>query len=176
MAQLNLYKKQFLPKKILRFIITLILALLLETLGFIYLSKTQNGTIAKLREEENHLTENEKRLADLVEEQKQAMLKKQPKPEDFSIQTIYKNQKKTVQLLQVVAEKLPREAWLDSVEQDQEKLNIMGLAHDNEIISSYIEELQKSSQFYEINLLFSENDPKSKYKKFSLNCFYSKEN
>lgn len=153
----------------------LILVLLLETLGFIYLSKTQNETTAKLKEDQNHLIENEKRLAELVEEQKQAMLKKQPKSEDFSIQAIYKNQKRPIQLLQTIADKLPTKAWLDSIEQDQEKLNITGLAHDNEIISSYIESLQTSNQFYEINLLFSENDPKSQHKKFSLNCFY-KEN
>ena len=59
-------------------------------------------------------------------------------------------------------------------EEDEEKFHITGFAYDNAIVSAYIENLQKTNRFVEINLLFSEKAENSKFKKFSLTCFFQK--
>lgn len=173
MSKINLYKKPLSAKSFS--ILFIILGLLLcETLLFIFLTNNQNKELQGLQEQHQVLVKNEARLVEKLKEEKSKPIKLTPSQKQLSLEEIQKNIKRSLSLLNIISNNLPEKSWLESIDEDEEKFHIIGFAYDNAIISSYIENLQKTNQFVEINLLFSEKARDSKYKKFSLTCFFQK--
>ena len=173
MSKINLYQKSLSPQNL--GVIFLALGLLFfETLFFIFLTKNQNKELVSLQEQHQILVKNETRLVEKIREEKSKPIKLTPSQRQVSLEDIQRNIKRSLMLLNIIANNLPEKSWLDSIQEDEEKFHIIGFAYDNAIISAYIENLQKTNQFTEINLLFSERAHDTKYKKFSLTCFFQK--
>jgi len=174
MSKINLYKKQLSPKNFA--VLFLVLGLLFfETLFFIFLTKNQGKELQALQEQQQVLVKNETRLAQKIREEKSKPIKPTPSQRQISLEEIQKNIKRSLMLLNIIANNLPEKSWLESIQEDEEKFHITGFAYDNAIVSAYIENLQKTNRFIEINLLFSEKAENSKFKKFSLTCFFQKQ-
>ena len=173
MSKINLYKKALSPKNFIALFLFLGL-LLLETLFFIFLTKNQKQELESLQGQHQVLIKNEERLVQKIQEEKAKPIKFTPSQKALSLEEIQRNIKRSLLLLNIIANNLPEKSWLESIQEDGEKFHITGFAYDNTIVSSYIENLQKTNQFTEINLLFSEKAENSQYKKFSLTCFFQK--
>ena len=174
MPQLNLYKKAP-SQNTLKFWLILCLCLLGETLLFIFLTSLQDKKIILLQEQHETFAKNEQRLANKLEIERKKLLSKAPEPiQKISIQEVMVDKKRSVELLKKITTTLPNQAWLDKVEEDTDHFKIVGFATNHDKISNYIDSLEKTNEFYEINLLYSEKQKKTRYHKFSITCFYKK--
>ena len=138
MPQLNLYKKAP-SQSTLKFWLILCLCLLGETLLFIYLTGLQDSKVASLQQQHETFAKNEQRLANKLEIERKKLLSKAPAPiQTISMQEIIEGKKRSIELLQKVTITLPRQAWLDKIEEESDHFKIVGFALNHDMISNYI--------------------------------------
>lgn len=102
-------------------------------------------------------------------DKKEALLKKMD-----IIKTLQKNKSGPVHILDELAVNLPGRLWLLGIKQTGMNLNLEGYAFDNQSISRYMVNLEKSPYFKSVDLeKISTEEPKgmrTPLKKFSLKC------
>ena len=161
-------KKQRLKTELLGFFAALVLVLLVLAVGWFALS----GKIANLQNELVAL-ENKKqsyqpilKQIDILKKEKELVEKKLD-----SIKKLQAGAQVTVRVLDEVASRTPTSRmWLSSLQQSAGRLQLQGIALDNETIAQYMQQLEASEFFEKTELTSSAQTDvaKQKLKSFSL--------
>jgi type IV pilus assembly protein PilN len=105
----------------------------------------------------------------VFKEKKEALLKKMD-----IIKTLQKNKSGPVHILDQLAVNLPGKLWLLGIKQSGMNLNLEGYAFDNQSISRYMVNLEKSPYFKSVDLekisTEEQKGTQAPLKKFSLKC------
>lgn len=164
----QLKKRQRLKSELWGFSIVFVLVLLVLAVGWVVLS----GKIANLQDEIAML-ENKKQSYQPILNQIET-LKKEKQMVEQKLDTIKKLQegaKVTVHVLDEVASRTPTSRmWLNSLQQSAGRLQLQGIALDNETIAQYMQQLEASKYFNNTELTNSAQTDvaKQKLKSFSL--------
>ena len=75
------------------------------------------------------------------------------------IELVSRNQARPVYLLDTIADMVPRELWLTSVEEKQNQLRIGGSAFSEHAVADFMFNLIRSTKFKDVDLSISKKDP-----------------
>lgn len=132
-----------------------------------------NDEIARLKVEEARLAEIQKQITEL--KNKKDAIEKQTK----IVLDLEKTSARTARILDEVANRTPNERlWLTSLTQSGDKLNLSGIALDNQTVAEYMEKLKKVPTYItEVTLqnVSSVSQMGRNLKSFSLACAVSAE-
>jgi type IV pilus assembly protein PilN len=177
MIKINLlpYRAQRKKQHIVEHLIIAGLACLPVILGIIISFLVINFKISGLDNTIATTTQEIKRQQATVEkikvfkEKKEALLKKMD-----IIKTLQKNKSGPVHILDQLAVNLPGKLWLLGIKQTGMNLNLEGYAFDNQSISRYMVNLEKSPYFKSVDLekisTEEQKGTRAPLKKFSLKC------
>jgi type IV pilus assembly protein PilN len=178
MIKINLlpYRAERKKQQIIDHIIVVCLSCIPVIIGIIISFVVINFKISNISDEIIKTAEDIKRQQATVEKiksfkaTKDALLKKMD-----IIKTLQKNKSGPVHIMEQLSINLPGKLWLTSLKQSGMELKIEGTALDNQSISKYMINLEKSSYFKSVDLdkISTEDKPASRgigFKHFSLKC------
>jgi len=164
----QLKKRQRLKNELLGFSTALVLVLLILVVGWFFLA----GKIANLQDDLVALEKKKQSYQPILNEI--ATLKKEKQLVELKLESIKKLQadtQVTVRVLDEVASRTPTSRmWLNSLTQSAGRLQLQGIALDNETIAQYMQQLEASGYFEKTELTSSAQTDvaKQKLKSFSL--------
>ncbi len=162
-------KKESIRKEVTIFVLAMVLVLV--GIGFAqWMSSRQRETIfSQIREAEDEL----KRLEVIKRKINKAKANKKILQEKLNIiDTLNLNRTRPIQIMSLLATKIPEKMWLKSLDKKNEKLTIQGVALDDETIANFMKELQQSKIFTSVELVVTErvNVQKLNLKQFTMVC------
>ncbi len=88
------------------------------------------------------------------------------------IQSLNQNRTRPIQIMSVLASKIPEKMWLNSLDRTGEKLTLEGVALDDETIANFMTRLQQAGMFTSVELVVTERMTVEdvKLKKFTVIC------
>jgi len=88
------------------------------------------------------------------------------------IQSLNQNRTRPIQIMSVLASKIPEKMWLNSLDRTAEKLTLEGIALDDETIANFMTRLQQAGMFTSVELVVTERMTVEdvKLKKFTVIC------
>jgi type IV pilus assembly protein PilN len=162
-------KKESIRKEATIFVLAMVLVL--GGIGFVqWVSSRQRETIMfQIRESQAEL----KRLEAIKREIKKAKANKKILQEQLNIiKTLNLNRTRPIQIMSLLASKIPEKMWLKNLDKKDQKLTLQGVALDDETIANFMKKLQQSKMFTGVQLVVTERVTVEKLnlKKFTLIC------
>ena len=75
------------------------------------------------------------------------------------IDLIARNQARPVYLMEAVAEAIPKDLWLTTMEEKQSVLRLAGSAFSSTAVADFMATLRRSGKFVDVDLIMSRHDP-----------------
>ncbi len=162
-------KKAALGKELIVLIISVVL--LLGTLVFVEweINRKTEATDAQITKTKNEITYY-KSLTTEVEKKKEEQRMLQNRLDTIS--SLRRDKARAAKVLDELSTDKPEKLQLESLKKDGAKLNMEGIALDDETIANFMTNLRKSKLFKNVDLVVSEQieQSKMKFKKFILSC------
>lgn len=162
-------KKESIRKEATIFGLVIVLVLILIGLVQWMSSRQREELIMQIRNSQAEL----KRLEVIKREIKKAKANKKMLQEKLGIiETLNKNRTRPIEIMTVLASRIPEKMWLKSLDKKNRKLTLQGVALDHETIANFMKKLQQSKMFTAVELVVTERVTieKLNLKKFTMTC------
>ena len=169
--RINLYHQATTPAHFKILFITLAL-ILVETVLFFAVSRQLETRMTKLQNQEQRLETEAKSILAEIETLKQQPLTalNNKSNQEKLLQQLEEHRSSIILMVAFVAETLPNNTWIKNIEMRGSSVHIQGYAHSHDLISQYVQALSQKKIFSHIEILYSENDALTHFKKFALKC------
>jgi len=162
-------KKQSIRNEVTIFV--LVIALVLIFIGFVQWVSTRQREeiITQIQNSQAEL----KRLEAVKREIQKAKTNKKILEEKLKIiETLNKNRTRPIEIMTVFASKIPDKMWLKSLNKNDQKVTLQGVALDDETIANFMKKLQESGTFSAVELVVTERVTieKLNLKQFTMIC------
>ncbi len=162
-------KKESIRKEATIFVAFMVL--LLAGIGLVQWvsGRERDGLITEIRKSEAELKE----LEIIKRRINEAKAKKKILQEKLKIiETLNTNRTRPIEIMSFMASRMPQKMWLRSLNKNNEKVTLEGVALDDETIANFMKRLQKSKLFSAVQLVVTERVTveKMNLKKFTLIC------
>lgn len=162
-------KKESIRKEATIFV--LVLVAVLVGVGFVQWmsSRQREELMTQIRDSKAEL----KRLEIIKREINKAKANKKILQEKLNIiGSLNLNRTRPIQIMSVLASKIPEKMWLKGLDKKDNKLTLQGIALDDETIANFMKNLQKSRLFSAVELVVTERTTIEKFnlKKFTMIC------
>jgi type IV pilus assembly protein PilN len=162
-------KKQSIRKEIFLFCGAIVLILAVIFLVDWYHNRTRESIITQIRNCDAEL----KRLEAVKKRINQAKADKKMLQEKLAIiETLNDNRTRPIEIMSLVASRIPEKMWLKSLDKKNDKLTLQGVALDDETIANFMKKLEQSKLFNAVQLVVTERVTLEKLnlKKFTMIC------
>jgi len=162
-------KKESIRKEATIFV--LVIVAVLVGVGFVQWmsSRQREELMTQIRDSKAEL----KRLEIIKREINKAKANKKILQEKLNIiGSLNLNRTRPIQIMSVLASKIPEKMWLKGLDKKDNKLTLQGIALDDETIANFMKNLQKSRLFSAVELVVTERTTieKLNLKKFTMIC------
>ncbi|MBW2058359.1 MAG: PilN domain-containing protein [Deltaproteobacteria bacterium] len=152
-------------------IFVVVIALVLAGVGLIqwFSDRQRDEIITQIRNSRAEL----KRLEAIKREINKAKANKKMLQEKLDIIVrLNKNRTRPIEIMTLLASKIPKKMWLKSLDKKAQKLTLQGIALDDETIANFMKSLQQSKMFTAVQLVVTERVTVEKInlKKFTMIC------
>ena len=162
-------KKQSIRKEATIFVLVIGLVLVLIVLVQWMSSRQREEIVTQIRNAEAEL----KRLEIVKREINKAKTNKKILEEKLNIiKSLNTNRTRPIEIMSLVASKIPDKMWLNSLDKKNQKVTLQGVALDDETIANFMKKLQQSKMFTAVELVVTERVTieKLNLKKFTMIC------
>jgi type IV pilus assembly protein PilN len=162
-------KKQSIRKEATIFVLVIGLVLVLIVLVQWMSSRQREEIVTQIRSAEAEL----KRLEIVKREINKAKTNKKILEEKLNIiKSLNTNRTRPIEIMSLVASKIPDKMWLKSLDKKNQKVTLQGVALDDETIANFMKKLQQSKMFTAVELVVTERVTieKLNLKKFTMIC------
>jgi type IV pilus assembly protein PilN len=162
-------KKQSIRKEATIFVLVIGLVLVLIVLVQFMSSRQREEIVTQIRNAEAEL----KRLEIVKREINKAKTNKKILEEKLNIiKSLNMNRTRPIEIMSLVASKIPDKMWLNSLDKKNQKVTLQGVALDDETIANFMKKLQQSKMFTAVELVVTERVTieKLNLKKFTMIC------
>ncbi|NIQ39086.1 MAG: hypothetical protein GTN81_10905 [Proteobacteria bacterium] len=150
-----------------------VLAMVVVMVGIGFAQLMYNRHRDALRAEIIDLENKQKKLQELKKQIKKAKVDKKTYLEKLNIiRSLNLNRTRPIQIMSFLASEIPEKMWLQSLDKNNEKLTLQGIALDDETIANFMKKLQQTRIFASVELVVTERVTVSKLnlKKFTMIC------
>jgi type IV pilus assembly protein PilN len=162
-------KKQSIRKEATIFVLVIGLVLVLIVLVQWMSSRQREEIVTQIRNAEAEL----KRLEIVKREINKAKTNKKILQEKLNIiKSLNTNRTRPIEIMSLVASKIPDKMWLNSLDKKNQKVTLQGVALDDETIANFMKKLQQAKIFTAVRLVVTERVTiqKLNLKKFTMIC------